>query len=87
MRDGIKIFAEAMEKKMAEKDYHKGDSWKQCPEQVLRLGLSGEIDEWRQLKLHDPKNHNKEVVELVDIANFCMMLWNRLNNNAVGKTH
>lgn len=84
MRDGINEFAEAMEKKMAEKDYHKGDSWKQCPEQVLRLGLSNEINEWWQLKLNKPKDHKNEAMELVDIANFCMMLWNRLeeeNNN------
>ena len=71
MREEIRKFAEEMERIMSENDAKKGDSWKRCDVRFLDDRLKEEFSEWDNTN----KAGNKE---LVDIANFCMMLWNRL---------
>lgn len=67
-RPALKEFASAMETYLRMNDESKGDSWKTCDIDFLRNKLNEEIAEW------DESGHAHE---LCDIANVCMMLWNR----------
>ena len=82
----IEMLAVAMDVKMDRKQKEYGDSWKTCDIEFLRERLMGEFKEW-----HDGQYNATAIVgrsaggiisderkELVDIANICMMLWNRL---------
>ena len=73
VRPEIIDFAEKMETVMREHDEKKGDSWKKCDVKQLDNKLCEEFREWDETN----KCSNEE---LVDIANMCMMLWNRLEN-------
>ena len=68
MRPEIELFAQAMENTMKKHDKKKGDSWKTCDILFLEDKLIKEVEEY--LDSRDKK-------ELVDIANMCMMLYNR----------
>lgn len=81
----IEMFAVAMDVKLDKKQKEYGDSWKTCDIEFLRDRLMGEFKEW-----HDGQYNATAIVgrsvggiisderkELVDIANICMMLWNR----------
>jgi len=68
MRKEIELFAMAMEATMCRHDKNKGDSWKSCEIDFLKDKLIEEFDEYQS-------SGNKH--ELVDIANVCMMLFNR----------
>ena len=80
MREEITAFAEEMEKIMRENDKEKGDSWKHMDIVLLEVKLDEEINEWKRVR-HKIMNIDEKKKELVDIANICMMLWNRLQNN------
>ena len=66
MRLAVEAFAEEMENKLLRND-HKG-GWATCDLTYLERKLLEEIIEY----LKDGREG-----ELVDISNFCMMLWNR----------
>jgi len=68
MRPEIELFAQAMENTMKKHDKKKGDSWKTEDVDWLRAKLVEEFEEY--FDTFDKK-------ELVDIANMCMMLYNR----------
>lgn len=68
MRNEIELFAMAMETTMSRHDKEKGNSWKWCDIEFLKDKLLEEFDELQ-------KTGDKH--ELVDIANVCMMLFNR----------
>jgi len=70
MRDELSLFAMAMETKLKRHDKDRGDSWKDCDKSFLRGRLIDEVTEYLDSYPCDRK-------ELVDIANFCMMLWYR----------
>lgn len=78
MRPEIREFAEKMEEVMSMNDPKKGESWKTCSIEFLEQKLDEEYSEYRKEGdfisdfCLDPEK------ELVDIANVCMMLWNRL---------
>lgn len=75
MRKEIEEFGNAMEEGMASHDEERGDEWKSMTLQKLNDRLGEELDE---LKKAD--SFKKVKKELVDVANFCMMLHNRLND-------
>ena len=58
----------AMESTLKRHEKAKGDSWKTCDIKFLENKLEEEYLEWAG---------NKDKHELVDIANICMMLFNR----------
>ena len=62
------MFAMSMQATMRKHQKKKGDSWKDCDIVYLENKLVEEIEEYQK----DYEPH-----ELVDIANMCMMLWNR----------
>ncbi len=68
MRKEIKEFAEMMENTMKKHDAIKGESWKSMGEPELLLFLQEELKEYYKSGDED---------ELVDVANFCMMLWQK----------
>lgn len=76
MRNEIKTFAEEMEQVMSENDKRKGDSWKEMNINHLLHLLGREYFELNTAV--DLNLEELELKELVDIANFCMMIWNRL---------
>ena len=69
MRNEIKVFAEEMETIMQKHDAVKQESWKTCDIDFLVDKLGTEIKEWIDSAKHE---------ELIDIANMCMMVWNRI---------
>lgn len=69
IRKEIMEFAEEMERVMAEHDNGKGDSWKRIPLSQLDDKLNEEIEEAR---IDGDKR------EFVDVANVCMMIWERM---------
>jgi len=76
MRPEIWDFAIEMENVMKKHDATKRDSWKICSMNYLFTKLLEEIDE---LKLERELNkvNNFRYKELVDVANMCMMIWNK----------
>lgn len=69
VRPGIEIFAEAMEAKLKLNESKGGWGPDNCGIDYLEDMLDNKIQEYRD-SLEDSK-------ELVDIANFCMMLYTR----------
>ena len=64
----IEFFAAEMEATMNMHKPEKGDSWKTCSINYLEMKLDEEVEEY--MATRDPS-------ELPDIANCCMMLYNR----------
>lgn len=66
------MFARTMEAVLQKHDAVKGDTWKFCPVDFLEKKLEEETREYidAPCRVRDP-------MELVDIANICMMLYNR----------
>ena len=64
----IEMFAMAMETTMSRHAKNKGDSWKWCDIDFLKNKLKEEFREYQE---------SGDKHELVDIANICMMLFNR----------
>lgn len=95
----IKTFSEEMERNMREHDRDKGDSWEGCDLEYLFFKLDDEIKEWHEkVPLFDEPYANIDWIdelemskveadrqELIDIANICMMLHNRLKEKDGGK--
>ena len=73
IRPEIMRFAHIMERVMAINDSKKRDSWKRMKVMELKNMLAMEWEEY--IATHSIK-------ELVDIANFCMMIWNREEGDA-----
>ena len=69
---GLAAFAEHMNAKIVANEPTKGDSWKGTKIEVLIGNLHDEIQEF-----NDAKRVGEKAEELVDIANMCMMLFNR----------
>ena len=72
MREEIKEFAEEMERVMKEHDRYKKDSWKTCNLGYLEKKLVEEYKEWKDGTVLLPAK-----VEVIDVANICMMLFHR----------
>ncbi len=62
-------FARAMEEVLRRNDYK--DGWDNCSDHYLNERLNEEVKEYN--KAHEPE-------EVIDVANFCMMIWdNRMS--------
>lgn len=72
IRKEILEFAEVMEDVMRINDDKKGDSWKDCEISFLESKLIVDFAEWLQTR-----NYNLSKNEVIDIANYCMMLFHR----------
>ncbi len=73
-------FAKAMDEVLTKND-HKG-GWQTCTKRYLHYRLVEETGEYFKLLANDVESRHIKPVEaerkeLVDIANFCMMLWDR----------
>jgi len=68
-------FAKDMDKILCEND-HKG-GWRDCPITYLRSRLVEEVGEYFALVANNEARGKEAQRELIDIANFCMMLWDR----------
>lgn len=74
LRPTLFDFATAMELKLRKNDYKKG--WRDLPIEALQRMLLLELEEYKVARdFFGPQAARKE---LVDVANFCMMLWDRL---------
>lgn len=71
-KDGLKKFVEQMDLKLYIREEKYGDSWTNVNIDFLEKKLLEEMNEY----LAENK-HGKKSCELVDIANVCMMLYNR----------
>lgn len=78
IREDLLQFATAMEKAMADKDEEKGNPWQNTDISYLLEGFEEELEEF----VEGRKNFNimKMQNELVDIANYCMMIRARLGD-------
>ena len=76
MREEIRIFAEQMEKVMSEHDKEKEDSWKTMDIYDLMDMLITKSEEVEDEISWDYSKRLKD--EVIDLANFCMMVWNRI---------
>jgi len=65
---GLQAFYSEMIIKIEQKEKEKEDSWIRCDLKYLEFALSEEIKEY---------NESGDKDELVDIANMCMMIYNR----------
>jgi hypothetical protein len=69
---GLDRFVEQMKLKLDQNQEKKGDSWVTCPIKNLEQGFYRERFEYV-----DATNLMEKAKELMDVANFCMMLYNR----------
>ena len=78
VRPCVVKFAAEMERILKQNDYKGG--WGDCDPQYLQARLVEEVGEYFALVAKgSPSNYTSERFqkELLDIANFCMMLWSR----------
>lgn len=79
--NGLAKFFEHMNAKIVACEPEKGDSWTFTYIEDLEKNLMGEIEEYK-----NATTEGEKASELVDIANMCMMLFNRhMDNVARGK--
>lgn len=72
----VRAFAEAMELILKKNDYKGG--WQDCSKSYLQNRLIEEVGEYFGLLARAiGRDKELEQKELIDIANFCMMLWDR----------
>jgi len=86
LRPVLQLFADAMEAKLKKNDHKSG--WRNLPIEALFKLLMIEIEEFKVANEFFEADAARK--ELVDIANFCMMLHDRLGmekdkNNGVAK--
>lgn len=74
-RPVLASFAERMEEKLRKNEHKKG--WRELPVEALFRLLEIEIEEYKVAAEFFSKEDARS--ELVDISNFCMMLWDRLS--------
>ena len=74
LRPVLKSFAEAMEAKLRKNDHKK--SWRELPIEALFRMLMVEIEEFKLA--HEFLSPEEARIELVDISNFCLFLYDRL---------
>lgn len=77
LRPELLEFAKEMEAKFKRCDKTKGDSWKTMRMIDLEYGLRGEYEEYRGAGEPHQLSEEYGQGELIDIANYCMMLYNR----------
>lgn len=79
MRKAVVTFAEAMEARLKENDYKGGWGEDKCSLEYLERRIVEEFAEYLGSKSCETGNVPEQ--ELVDMANFCMMLYHRMLDN------
>ncbi len=78
MRDSVKDFAEAMEAKLKTHDKDRGKhGWVGCDLYYLHARMREELYEYSR-SVRDSSDGGGDMDELLDVANFAMMLWDNL---------
>jgi len=81
IRKHVNEFAEEMIRILcSDKNIFKGDSWKTHDLDSLKHHLRSEYNEWRDSEEMDEEESDRR--ELIDLANFCMMVWHRLKEES-----
>ena len=81
-REEVAAFAKAMEKKLRKRDGYGG--WRHLPLEYLREKLQAEV---RELEISLKYEPTEEVMnECVDVANFCMFIWDILSQGGDDRT-
>lgn len=75
LRPTLSNFAYCMEKKLEKNDHKSG--WRDLPIEALFRMLMLEIEEFKIA--HEFFDIDEARKELVDVSNFCMILWDRLS--------
>lgn len=75
LRAPLQLFAAAMERKLLANDHKQ--SWRELPVEALLRLLLIEIDEYKVA--HEFLTVAEARKELVDVANFALILWDRLS--------
>jgi hypothetical protein len=70
-------FAKAMDEVLCKNDYKGGWGLKECSVEYLRARLVEEMGEYFRLVARGIHETDPDKKELIDIANFAMMLWDR----------
>jgi len=70
-------FLVAMDDRVTEKQIEYGDNWKTVNVGFLRFRVTQNFEEWRSTSRNDTET---ECRKLVDLANLCRFLWERLND-------
>lgn len=73
LRGIVKLFAEEMELVLQDNDWKGGWDEEDCSIEYLENRLIEEVGEY----FGDKANNSYEPFELIDIANFAMMIWDR----------
>ncbi len=73
----LPAFAKAMDEVLCKNDYKGGWGKEHCAEEYLRARLVEEMGEYFKLVATEDYHSKKAQRELIDIANFAMMLWDR----------
>ena len=82
LRPAVKHFAEAMEAKLRETDYKGGWADENCTIEYLEYLLMEEIGEYFAIRAKGGiESYFNVEPELVDVANFAMMLYQRMLGN------
>jgi len=68
-----KPFIKEMREKFNKESKKHGNSWKTVEIYKLRCFLKEHVDKWL-----DNDDSKQEIFDLLDIANYCMMIFNRL---------
>jgi len=79
MREEVKQFAEEMEKILLENDFKGG--WENCEISYLYCLLYAKIEKFKSLMENELYEDFKKDIQrkTIDIANYCMMIHERLN--------
>jgi hypothetical protein len=77
IRKEVKDFAFAQELKLRLHDKSRGDDWKDETDKYLKMRLAEEMAELENDNFYRTLSEVQD--ELVDIANFAMMLWNNID--------
>lgn len=82
IREEVKWFAEQMESALAAKDdRYDGNSWLYVPDSfVLFSRLLGESDELMEAISSPSMTKEQKIKECADVANFAMMIADRIRN-------
>ena len=76
MRDAVKEFANAMEKKLQKHDHDRGvEGWKQDATADLLGWLKNEVVELEVALISEDKSNEEIGEECADVANFAMMIF------------
>jgi len=82
LQDELLTFLGHMEAVLRSHDAEKGDSWKSLSIAEMFNLLADEVEE-----LSECNSVPQTMVELLDVANMCMMTWTKLSQTPVGKEY